>query len=98
MRVRISPAARGDIRSIFAYWAERAGLQVADKIVDGIVERFSMPQQFPRIGRKCDDLASGVRSIAAGDYLIYYRKLRGRIEIVRVFHGSRDQTRAWRSE
>jgi plasmid stabilization system protein ParE len=34
----------------------------------------------------------------AGKYLIYYRKKRGIIHILHVFHGARDQARAFRQQ
>lgn len=80
---------------IFVYWAQRAGVDVADKIVDSLEERFALLGDFPNIGLNSDHLAPGVLRFPAGDYLIYYRKKRGVIQILHILHGARNQARAF---
>lgn len=92
MRLRVSDRARGDLDSIFDYWAERAGIDIARELIYAITDRFLLFAESPSIGRKCDDIAPGVRRFPAGQYLIYYRKVRGTIQILHVFHGARDQS------
>jgi toxin ParE1/3/4 len=92
---RVSKRARKDLDEIFAYWAERASVTVAGRLVDGIIGRFWLLGQYPRCGRACENLAPGIRSFAVGRYLIYFRKARRGVEIARVLHGARDQRRAW---
>ena len=77
-RYHLSDTAARDLDEIFNYWAERCGLDVADRIIDAITERFWILAQYP----------------AAGRYLIHYRKVRRGIEIVHIFHGARNQKRA----
>jgi len=96
MRLRISRKARRELDAIFAYWAARAGVEVADRLVDAIVTHFSLLLEFPGVGRRCEDIARGVRCFPAGKYLVYYRKTRGAIDILHVFHGARDQKTAIR--
>ncbi len=90
-RYRVLKAAERDLDAIFLYWAERASLEAADRLVDAIVERFSLLGEHPEAGRSCPDIALGVRCFPAGRYLIYYRKLRRGVEIVHIFHGARDR-------
>jgi plasmid stabilization system protein ParE len=40
MRYRVSGDAERDLDEIFVYWAKRATLEIADRIVDRITERF----------------------------------------------------------
>ena len=40
MRYRVSTDAEQDLTEIFLYWAKRAGLNVADRLIDSITERF----------------------------------------------------------
>lgn len=96
MKYRISRDAARDLDEIFYYWAKRAGLNVADRLIDSITDRFWVLAEHPTIGRSADDIASGVRCFPAGKYLIYYRKAGRKIEILHVFHGARDQKRAFR--
>jgi toxin ParE1/3/4 len=96
MRFHVSKKAERELDEIFVYWARRAGLDVADRLLDSIEERFALLGDYPFVGRKRDDIAPGVSSFLAGKYLIYYRKKRGIIHILHVFHGARDQARAFR--
>jgi toxin ParE1/3/4 len=92
---RVSKDAEKDLDEIFAYWAERASVNIADRLIDAIVERFWLLGEYPAAGRACDDIAPGVRCFPAGQYLIYYRKIRRGVEIAHVFRGARDQRKAW---
>jgi toxin ParE1/3/4 len=90
MRYRISRAAEQDLLEIFLYWAERASLRVADRIIERITARFRLVAEHPRAGKSAEEVAGGVRCFPAARYLIYYRKARKAIEILHVFHGARD--------
>jgi toxin ParE1/3/4 len=94
MRYRVSEVAERDLEEIFVYWAERANVDIADRLIDGIAERFWPLGEYPDAGRSCEDIAAGVKCFPAGRYLIYYRKSRQGTEILHIFHGARDQKRA----
>lgn len=94
MQFRVTKKAERELDRIFVYWAQRAGVDVADRLIDSIEEQFALLGDYPSTGRKCDELAPGVFSFLAGKYLIYYRKKRGIVYILHVFHGARDQVRA----
>src|ERR1035437_2266293 len=96
MRYRVSRDAGGDLDEIILYWARRAGLKVAARLIDGITERFWLPGDHPDAGRPSPDIAAGVKSFPAGKYLIYYRKARGAVDIPHIFHGARDQKKAFK--
>ena len=94
-RYRVSKAAENDLDEIFAYWAERASIGVADRLIDAVVERFWLLGEYTEAGRRGDDIKPGTRCFPAGKYLIYYRKMRRGVEIAHVFRGARDQRKAW---
>jgi toxin ParE1/3/4 len=98
MRFRVLKKAERDLDEIFVYWARHAGLDVADKLLDSIEERFALLGDYPFVGRKRDDIAPGVSSFLAGKYLIYYRRKRGMIHILHVFHGAQEQVRTYTKE
>jgi len=50
---------------------------------------------MPEVGRVRSDFGAGTRTFTSGGYVIYYRKVRGRVSISRVIHGARDQKSAW---
>jgi len=96
MRYRISDDAERDLGEIFQYWAERASLAIADRVIDEIVERFRLLGEFPEAGRSSGDIARGVKCFPAGQYLIYYRKARKYTDILHIFHGAREQAQAFK--
>jgi toxin ParE1/3/4 len=98
IRVVLSKDARQDLRSIFRYWAERASFEVAERIVDRILERFGLIAKFPELGRHSDEISEGLLRITAGQYVIYFRKVLGNIRVLRILHGARDQKLAFRPE
>ncbi|HXW16106.1 MAG TPA: type II toxin-antitoxin system RelE/ParE family toxin [Terriglobia bacterium] len=95
MRYRVSKVAAQDLDEIFVYWAERASLEVADRLIEGITDRFWLLGEYPNAGRSVDHIAAGVKCFPAGNYLIYYRKGRRATEILHIFHGARDQKHAF---
>lgn len=88
-RLFFSPAAREDLDDIFDYIASdnpvAAGRFVG--VLKGTCKRIA---EFPNIGVVRDDLAPGMRCLPVGNYLIFYRSGDGKVEVVRVLHGSRD--------
>ena len=97
MKYRVTQA-RADLDSIFAYWAGRATLETAERLIDGIMERFWLIGEHPNAGQAVEDLAEGMKCFPAGKYLIYYRKRGRSIEILHIFHGARDQGKASRQK
>jgi toxin ParE1/3/4 len=96
MRYRVSKDAERDLDEIFVYWAKRVSLQVADRLVDSITDRFWLLGEYPDAGKPANDIAPGVKCFPAGKYLIYYRNSARRTEILHVFHGAREQSQAFR--
>jgi|HubBroStandDraft_1064217.scaffolds.fasta_scaffold960784_2 toxin ParE1/3/4 len=95
MRYRPSRSAERELDAIFVYWAKRAGLEIAVRIVDEIEASIAQLADSPEIGRKCDEYGPGTRCLVAGNYLVYYRKKHGVISILHIIHGARDQKRAF---
>ncbi len=75
-------------------WAERASLEIADRIIDKVTDRFWLLGEHPDEGKASDGIAAGVKCFPAGKYLIYYRATRRGTDILHVFHGARDQRKA----
>jgi len=97
MNYRVSAAAPRDLDDIFVFWAKRAGLEVADRIVDSISERFWLLGEYPAAGQPAGDMGRSVKCFPAGRYLIYYRKTRRGTDILHIFHGAQGQGRALRA-
>jgi toxin ParE1/3/4 len=61
-----------------------------------IGRRFDLLADNPGMGLARDDLRPGLRRFTHARYLIYYRPIRGGIEVVRLVHGARDERAVWR--
>jgi len=94
MRYRVSENAERDLDEIFSYWAERASLEIADRIIDKITDRFWVLREHPDAGKASEGIAAGVKCFPAGKYLIYYRATSRGTDILHVFHGARVQRKA----
>jgi toxin ParE1/3/4 len=87
-----SPQADSDLDSIWYYVASESGsVEIADRLIDSITERFLLLANYPNIGRRRDDdLRPGLRSFPVGEYLILYRLQDEDVLILRVLRGSRN--------
>ena len=65
-----TPQAEEDLDSIFSYLEEHSPA-AAERLATAINQRCSLLGQFPEIGRAREDLASGIRSLAIGDYVLF---------------------------
>jgi toxin ParE1/3/4 len=97
MRYRVSEDAERDLDEIFVYWANRASLEAADRVVDRITERFWLLGEHPNAGKPAREIAASVKCFPAGKYLIYYRKTPRGTDILHIFHGARDQRSAFKA-
>ncbi len=87
-----TPQADSDLDDIWYYVALNSGsIEVADRLIDSIVNRFFLLANHPHIGRARDeDLRPGLRSFPSGEYVIVYRIEDGDVLILRVLRGSRN--------
>jgi toxin ParE1/3/4 len=88
MRYGVSVNAERDLEEIFSYWAERASLEIADRIIDKDTDRFWLLGEHPGARKASEGIAAGVKCFPAGKYLIYYRATRRGTDILHVFHGA----------
>jgi len=84
--------AGSDLIEIWYYVATKSGsLDVADRLIDSITDRFTLLASYPNMGRARDeDLRLGLRSFPVGEYVILYRIQDEDVLILRVLRGSRD--------
>jgi toxin ParE1/3/4 len=88
-RAIFAPAAVADLAAIEEHIAADNPRAAA-----ALLDRFERQSQNlaaqPGIGRQRPDLQPGLRSLAVGRYVIFYRATERGIEVVRVLHGMRD--------
>lgn len=88
-KVTQRPRASDDIGEIWDYIAADSEA-AADSWVDRLDAKLRLLAREPVIGRKRDELASGLRSVAFGRYTIFYEQMPDGIAITRLLHSARD--------
>lgn len=94
MRIRLTRAAIRDLREVHAY-IEADDPAAARKVVATLDRSIGLIGERPQIGRPTS--APGVRewSVPGLPYVIPYRIAADAIEIVRVYHTSRQRPKEW---
>ena len=88
-RARFTPEARADLHDIWDYIA-RHSISAASRFTDTIEEKCGLLAAAPEIGRARPELAPGIRSFPVGNYVIFYRRGRSGIDVIRVLSAARD--------
>lgn len=91
-RVQVQDEAAEDLIEIWAEIAVHNPL-AADKYLGKLDGRIDSLYLMPERGVPRDNLLPGLRMLAEGNHMIYYRVSNKRVEIMRVIHGSQDTTR-----
>jgi len=91
MAHRLAPQVEVELDEIWYYIARDSGsMEIADRLIDAITDRFFLLGNHPYVGRLRDDLRSGLRSFPVGQYLMIYRIDGIDVLILHVARGSRD--------
>ncbi len=95
MAHRLAPRTAADLDDIWYYVAtESSSLEMADRLIDTITDRFLALASFPYLGRSREgDFGPGYRSLAVGEYVVVYCVENEGVQILRVVHGRRDLER-----
>lgn len=88
----LSPQADSDLNEIWYFIAIESGsVEIADRLIDSITDRFLLLAGHPNVGRARDeDLRPGLRTFPVGKYVIIYRIQDEDVLILRVLHASRN--------
>jgi toxin ParE1/3/4 len=90
-RILRTRASRLDYDEIWSYVAVR-NINAADQLVDRFDAVLTTIASSPGMGRRVDEVATGLRSFPIGSYLMFYRPIADGIQLIRVVHGARDIT------
>jgi toxin ParE1/3/4 len=86
---RVSARAGADLDEIWLYIAQN-NPDAADKLIAELASRFPKLASMPLMGRLREELSSGLRSFTVGKYIVFYRRNKDGVDIVRVLHGARN--------
>ena len=96
MPIFIRPASRSDQLEIAEYYDAEGGQALGDRFINQCLLGFARLKEFPESGSRLrfnHPSLKNCRFILVPDFkkiLIFYLNLPGRIEIIRLLHGSRD--------
>lgn len=90
--VRLSAAARDDLREILLFTRERWGRVQRERYRIRIGRALDVLAANPAIGQARDDLFLGCRSFRVGPHLIYYQVVSKTVVVARILHERRDAT------
>jgi toxin ParE1/3/4 len=94
--IRRTPTSRRDYGGIWDYVSEHGSIPAADKLLREFDSALEFLSDFPGAGPARTELLARLRSFPVGNYLIFYRRIRGGIDLVRLVHGARDLRRVFR--
>ena len=91
---RLSHEAQKDLEEIRRYtlgaWGPEQAKDQARRYLAGLALKFEQLAATPGLGRPREDLLPGIRGFPADQHVIFYREVKGGIEIARVLHSSMD--------
>ena len=88
-RVIVSPQAEEDLFEI-AFHIAQDNPKAAGSLLERIERICALIAASPEIGRRRKEFGPELRSFPVDRYLVFYRPVRGGVEIARVLHGARD--------
>ena len=99
MKIAWLSLAQRDLSSIFAYYESAASKDVASRVFQQIVRSASALADNPHLGRPSAS-ADGIHElqVARLPFLLPYRVVGERVEILRVFHEFQDRPATWREK
>ena len=89
-RLRYSAESKDDLKQIARFIAKdkpAAARQWAAKLR----EKCRLAAKHPEVGDKRPELGEGIRSTYLGSYVIFFRRSKGYVDIVRVIRGDVDK-------
>ena len=92
-RLRLYPRAITDLEDIYLYGVGEFGLEKAESYIKNIEVAFQNVANTPDISRKCDHIRSGLLAWNVESHVIFLKKTKTGIAIIRVLHKSRDYMR-----
>jgi toxin ParE1/3/4 len=86
--VRFSGRAKEDLLSIGAYTLRTWGAQQTARYLEDLERCAMMLGRNPNMGRSCDWIRPGLHRFEQGRHVVFYRREKGGILVVRILHQS----------
>ena len=89
-RYVLSPQAEADLGEIWDFTVKTWGEKQAEDYIRLLVGAIEAVAEHPRRGRPCDEVRKGYRRYLAGSHIIFFRKTKSGIDVVRILHSRMD--------
>lgn len=89
-RYRLSPAARGDLDSIWDYTTDRWSVDQADRYVRELVDAVNQLCSGASKGRRIDQVRQDYLQLPVGSHLIIFRQSATTVDVIRILHRRMD--------
>lgn len=90
---RLSPAAQGDLGSIWDYSVAQFGEHQTEIYLREIQAALERIAENPQRGRAIDEVRDGYRRYAIGSHLIFFVERDDGIDVIRILHQRMDHLR-----
>lgn len=91
-RVRLSDAAKSDLRTIYRFGVHQFGLPQSDRYAAMLGNAMKTLGEFPDSGSRREGVVQPIRVKPAGSHIIVYAADPDGVHILRVRHASEDWT------
>lgn len=85
---KLTAVAEADLKAIGRHTLRRWGRKQRNKYLGEQDEAFRRLAGSPELGRRRDEIREGYLSLLKNKHVIFYRRHKDRVEIVRVLHQS----------
>ncbi len=82
----IRPRAQADLKGIWRYSFEQWGEAQANRYLRDLERKIKGLLDVPELGVSYGHVRAGYRALHVNRHLVFYRSLKGRLEVVRVLH------------
>ncbi|MBI3420009.1 MAG: type II toxin-antitoxin system RelE/ParE family toxin [Proteobacteria bacterium] len=99
-RLVFTPAAQANLIEIAEYIENSSGqLAIAERFITQLIEKCEELANLPgTLGRLREELLPELRSVATGNYVIFFRYVGNFFEVINILEGHRDIERYFRPE
>jgi toxin ParE1/3/4 len=92
-RYTLSPLARADLDEIWNYTVNQWSVTQADRYIRQIERAIEDIVVNPGLGRPCEEIRAAYRKHPIGSHMLFYRRQKTIIDVVRILHQSMDTER-----
>lgn len=87
---KLTPAAKEDLKDIARYTQLKWGIKQRNLYLSDIDKRMAWLAENPQLGKSRDDIKPHYLSFPEGQHVIFYREVKGNVEILGILHQSMD--------